>query len=396
LLPTMSEPTRQPHSFTVFKDARGDWRWLARTTTAFEDRDREVLSLKALEADVARADADGKYGPLRYWHIGIPDPYNADAPWGWGLDLGWCDFNMMIGRTLVESGTFNSEAIARWAAKTANDHGLSPGFFHPQTEPDRDGVFGYMRRFERSLAPHERVSNLFTDFFAYSLAHATKETTMPLIEATKIKTLLQSGFSPDIIAGMLDKIEQTEKTADAAGVRFKEAAPTNPALDQIAALEQQLAALKAAVEAPVTVKADAPMGDTAEADDDAAEDAAMLDTIGAMLDSKLSPIITALSSLAGSSTTAATKTAQLEQATSSELATLKAQQATLHARIADLEGGQTRLQSGHIASQSAATVTTKAEALAVDSQPQPLGPIDDVLEWTRKTIPAAIAGSIGS
>jgi len=56
--------TQKAYSFRVFKDARGQPRWVAQSSTAFQDRDREIVSTKALADDVAFADASGSYGPL--------------------------------------------------------------------------------------------------------------------------------------------------------------------------------------------------------------------------------------------------------------------------------------------------------------------------------------------
>jgi hypothetical protein len=56
----------------VFKDATGAYRWVAQSSTAFQDRDREIVSTKALSDDCAYADAHGSYGPLRWWHTPGP------------------------------------------------------------------------------------------------------------------------------------------------------------------------------------------------------------------------------------------------------------------------------------------------------------------------------------
>lgn len=151
-------------SFAVFKDAAGQWRWVARSTTAYRDRDQEIISLKALEEDAARMTASGQYGPLRWWHVGDPDPANEQAPWGDGYDLGTCDFSTVIGRCAIESGTFKSAEIAQWVAEHAGEFELSPGFFHAARDRDADGVFHRIHRFERSLVPVRfgRASNLFT------------------------------------------------------------------------------------------------------------------------------------------------------------------------------------------------------------------------------------------
>jgi hypothetical protein len=84
-------------SFAVFKDHTGRHRWLARTTTAYEDRDKEIIEAAALDADSQRMTEHKQFGPLRYWHVGQPDPFDTDRPWGPGLDIGDCDYSSLIG-----------------------------------------------------------------------------------------------------------------------------------------------------------------------------------------------------------------------------------------------------------------------------------------------------------
>lgn len=202
-------------SFAVFKDAAGVDRWLARTTTAFEDRDDEVISAAALATDAARADADGRYGPLRWWHLGHPNALDLVAPWGPGVDLGWCDFNAMHGRTLIESGTFKSAEIARAVAACADALELSPGFFHAVGEPDQDGVFHSIRRFERSLVPRwaGRASNRYTGLVVEKA-----------MDAKKLAALKELGVSDATMTALLADVERAEKSADTNGVRYKEVA----------------------------------------------------------------------------------------------------------------------------------------------------------------------------
>lgn len=202
--------------FAVFKDAKGQWRWITLTSVGYEDRDREIVSTKALAADVARADTDGKYGPLRWWHMGEPDPASADAPWGPGLDLGWCDFNAMSDQCLIESGTFTSPVIAEGLAAKADTLGVSPGFFHPPDEPTPDSTFTSIRRFERSLAPHSVVANPFTRFSAH------KEHRMDQEKLKALATLV--GLSEDDVRQHVTGMTATaHKAAAEAGVRFKTA-----------------------------------------------------------------------------------------------------------------------------------------------------------------------------
>lgn len=219
----------EPSSFTVFKDAHGAYRWLALSSNAYQDRDGEIVSTKALEADVARADADKSYGPLRWWHVGQPDPFNAVAPWGPGADLGMCDFNAMSGRVLIESGTFATPQIGMKVAAHADKLGVSIGFIHPLGQPDASGVFSDIRRFERSLAPRERVSNPFTTL--------TVSKELRPMDQSKMLELKALGFTDAEIASVVSRAQTTEKTADTQGVRFK--------ADDMTAMIAQVTSLKA-------------------------------------------------------------------------------------------------------------------------------------------------------
>lgn len=388
-------PRREKASdFTVFKDARGEWRWLAQTTTAFEDRDREVLSLKALEADVARADADGKYGPLRWWHIGAPDSTNIDAPWGAGLDLGWCDFNAIHGHTLIESGTFKTEAIARWAAANADSLGLSPGFFHPATEPDPSGVFHHIRRFERSLAPKERVSNPFTSF---SLTRATrKETTS--VDKAKIQALVNSGIDLETIADLLAQTGQTEKTAMDAGVRFKEVTPSTApqeiVINGVTYTAKAAEPVLATEPAPSTESEPQPATPTVETPEVMDLDlTAFRNELRAAVKDELAPLVAQLDATTKEWRAALTGVATKEVQQQAQTA-VQQEITSLKARLAELEGDRTALQNGHVASTANATVTNKAAELAVESQPRPLNELEETLAWTRQAIPQAVSGFV--
>lgn len=204
---------KELQSVMVFKQSDGRSRWVTFSSNAYKDRDDEIVSTAALEADVDRADKEGDYGPLRWWHMGHPDPF-AKLP-GPGADIGNCDYNAMHGRILVESGTFGDERIAE-AVKSASDNlQVSIGFFHPRTEPV-EGVFHNIRRFERSLLPRGKASNPWT-----SMMVVKNEGGAMLKDKIKaLKDLI--GGDDELVQLVLSKAEQTEKAADAAGIEFKE------------------------------------------------------------------------------------------------------------------------------------------------------------------------------
>lgn len=141
----------QDGSIAVFKSFDGRWRWITFTSSSFMDQDRQIVTQKAIENDVERADASGEYGPLRWFHIP-------------GMDIGDCDFNMVVGRILVESGTFRNDFIAQKCAEAAPYLEVSAGFYRSQLEPI-DGTYYNFRRFERSLLPAGIASNVLTGLY---------------------------------------------------------------------------------------------------------------------------------------------------------------------------------------------------------------------------------------
>lgn len=142
-----------PTNFTVFKEkATGKYRWLTITSTAFRDRDGEIITRKSFDQVTNYMRETGNYGDFRFWHTGVK--------------LGTCDHSSLLGRCLIESGTFNDNAtaIAFKEFAKSNPLGMSPGFKHPATEPDRDGHYHNIYIFERSVLPLEKASNPFTRF----------------------------------------------------------------------------------------------------------------------------------------------------------------------------------------------------------------------------------------
>lgn len=344
-------------AFTVFKDASGHYRWIARTTTAYRDRDGEILSVDALDRDSQRMMATKQFGPLRWWHVGSPNPLHARAPWGPGVDIGDCDYSVVIGRTRVESGTFRNPQIARKMARVADSQEMSPGFFHPVDQPGADGVFHQIRTFERSPVPirYGRASNLFTGF-------AVKESRMDPIEMERrFKALItELQLAPEQAQELAAGLVQTEKTATAQGIAYKseDTAPAPPEEIVIGSVTYTVKAAppppaaEAAPDIAVETQADGeidmkPDGDEMDGDVvgnmSPAEFSALL---SAAIGQAFEPLIKALDitgkmagqveELKGMFGGVATK----DDARAQEIATLKAQQRELATKLAALEGDQ--------------------------------------------------------
>ena len=384
--------TEKAHAFLVLKDATGAHRWVAYSSNAYRDRDHEIVSTKALADDCARADGDGQYGPLRWWHVG-----GMVAP-GW--DLGTCDFNAMHGRVLVESGTFKSAAIGQAVAKAAPNLQLSIGFTHAPDEPDRQGVFHHIRRFERSLVPSGRAANPFTRLIV-------KETHMEPEKEAALKTHLGDDVAAQVIAGA----ETVQKEADDVKTAYKADDPWAAVLTALKGAVAEMIAPPPVVES-VAEKAPPPAMD-AEDDpaqggdmgaDEPAEGEPPLDAgggersadeflaqIGDLLDTKFAPLIDALGitqKLDGHLGELKTmlggyqaKKDDADAARQQEIATLKATNAELKERVAALEGDVPnafrQAFGGYRPSQAAETVVTKDQAPG-GAPPPPVGtPTDD-------------------
>lgn len=207
------------------KEVGGKHRWVLYSSSAYKDRDGEIISQKAHEADIARMDATGDYGVLRWWHVGAP---HAEVPGDWrtykagpGWDLGRCDFAAMHGRIRVESGTFYNERVGA-AVKAAGDKlDASLGFAHPLDEPAADGGFDNIGTFERSILEQGFESNPYADL---PLILRQKEKGMDKPKQEKMTELLGDEAAQLILAGA----EASQKAADEAGVKFKELAPDEP------------------------------------------------------------------------------------------------------------------------------------------------------------------------
>lgn len=149
--------SEQDSSLSVFKASNGEWRWIIRSGSAFLDRDREIIPRHVLKEAAEYNTARGYHGPLRWYHAGEIDVVTHKA--GPGLDIGDCDFSAVIGRTLVESGTFRNERYAKAAMRHAKVLKASLGLTFRRLDISKDGVYARVRIPERSLCPADKARN---------------------------------------------------------------------------------------------------------------------------------------------------------------------------------------------------------------------------------------------
>lgn len=208
----------------IYKQADGKLRWVLFSTNSFEDRDREIVSQKSLEADVDRMDQVKQYGPLRWWHVGIPNVITKEA--GPGLDIGDCDFVATHEHVRIDSGTFRNERIGEAIKEHADDFGASIGFFHPLDEPDSEGVYHNIHSFERSLLPRGKASNSLT-----ALAVIDKESDMATLKDKLDDFAARFGNDQETVKQFMAMAEQIEQKAKERGLRQKEMPPVSAATE---------------------------------------------------------------------------------------------------------------------------------------------------------------------
>lgn len=192
--------------FKVYTDKNGATRWVAVSSNAFEDHDGEIMTTKALDNAVAWGDASGERGPLRLYHVA-------------GADIGNCDFQAVVDRMLVESGTFYATEIGQKAARyfeknAGKGFGVSLGFLH-RIGDELDGQYDWIRIRERSITPPGKAANPFTEFALGGI---------PMGEITKEKI----GFLSEVLGtkeaeGIIKGAQAASKALQESGIRFKEA-----------------------------------------------------------------------------------------------------------------------------------------------------------------------------
>ena len=205
-------------SFRVFKQADGLYRWVTISSSAFKDRDGEIVTEKALAEDCIRCDNVKEYGPLRWWHLGgyeAPDGIEKWETWkaGSGIDIGTCDFNMLHGKMLLESGTFKTAELGQAFADSQEKLEVSIAFSHP---PSESKEYNNIHRFERSLLPEGMASNLLTKYYVVK-GEASMKTTEKL---AALVAILRG--KPEAAKQILTDAEAIQKAAEVAGLEYKE------------------------------------------------------------------------------------------------------------------------------------------------------------------------------
>lgn len=149
--------------FITTKDADGKVRWTMFTGSAFEDKDQEIISEKALQDDCDQMELTGDYGELLWWHSD-GEMHITDKEARPYLPLGKCDISFVDNKINIESGTYYDDKVGAVLNEHSKEFGASKSFWHKEEEPV-DGVYTYIRTKERSLLPRTKEANLLTRLF---------------------------------------------------------------------------------------------------------------------------------------------------------------------------------------------------------------------------------------
>lgn len=211
--------------FKVYRDKAGDLRWLSLSSNAFEDLDRELFTTDALKEAVEQCDKEGERGPLLIYHVPT-------------AEIGRCDYQAVIGRFLVESGTFDSTPVGLKAAdyyvNSEKEHQVSIGYqYHPGDE--EDGTYDWLRIMERSVTPYGAAANPWTDF---SLVGGKD------VDAKKKDNLVEI-LGATLADGVIAAAESKTKDMEGSGTRFKEKGADPAILEQIKGMKAAIASMEA-------------------------------------------------------------------------------------------------------------------------------------------------------
>ena len=134
--------------------------FLTWTTNAFEDREKEIFTLKSIQEYVENnVDKDDK-GVYQFWHTDGSD--FADIVW-----------QGIAGKFLVEIGKFRKDFIGQafkaFFLKYPNGHpeiakngwGCSHGFVYRKADRE-DGIYEWFDKKETTILPLEEAANVYT------------------------------------------------------------------------------------------------------------------------------------------------------------------------------------------------------------------------------------------
>lgn len=197
----MGMDLKRGERFKVFTDNEGKPRWISASANAFQDREKEIFTTKALEEAIEYGDKSNERGPLLVFHVK-------------SAVIGQCDYQALAGRFLIESGTFDDTPLGQKALEyfrtTDEEHQVSIGYKYVLGD-EQDGQYDWLRIRERSVCPAGTAANTWTDFKVIGDMD---------MNATKVATL-EKMFGADLAKTVISQAEEATKTLEEAGVAYK-------------------------------------------------------------------------------------------------------------------------------------------------------------------------------
>ena len=204
LIERASKITGKPElsKFYTIKGTDGKDYWASLSSGSFQDREKEIISNKAIDYGVEHGDKTGQRGELRIYHY----PNSR---------VGECTFQMRVGNFLVEAGTWDETPRAQKAKEWVgeNDTGVSEGFFYNPKKFKNKVYEDEVIFFERSILKKEHAS------FPWS---SIENITRRIKEMSHKKDLIEM-IGEEEAKAILDGAEEQTKALEAMGVAFKEA-----------------------------------------------------------------------------------------------------------------------------------------------------------------------------
>ncbi len=155
----IDEVAKTGSSFFTVKQADGRYRWVSISSTAFLDREDEIVSSLAIARSAVHQTGRG---PLLFWHEKK-------------IELGTCDFALHDGLCLIESGLWHDSKVGVAARKETAKHPerwrVSIGFYPEDATTEVNAkvgnrtvkaVYNGMLVVERSQLPAEYSANPFS------------------------------------------------------------------------------------------------------------------------------------------------------------------------------------------------------------------------------------------
>lgn len=209
-VPEEKIPPSVKKSFTVWKSADGQWRWMGVFSNNFRDRDNppEILSEKAHQTFVGMVEKGIVSAPeLQHWHI-------PNSKWGTGEVVGYDHGFTWIAGVIDPGHEKEAQAVSEMD-DIRMSHGMPSRFI--KRSADDSTVIDFYISTEVSSLPGWAAANELTEFSVF-------QGVSKMTDAQK-EYLREANLSEDEITALASGFASKEQAAVDAGVERKEGTP---------------------------------------------------------------------------------------------------------------------------------------------------------------------------